>query len=488
MVAAAAGVAFGSRAVVKLLDAGFTAQLGRPFNPVVDSGSFGPAIGVLRDSIGATSAGVAVVLAGLALTLFVAVVVWSTMRVSTGTARHRGRSARGVAVLGVVWLVSAALSLQLAPAGPVASASTAGLAVGHGRDVRAALHEQELFEAATRAADSAAGVSTSSLLNALRGKDVIIAFVESYGQVAVQDPAIAPGVAAVLRSGTTRLARAGWEARSAFLDSPIVGGYSWLAHATLQSGLWIDSQPRYDQLLASDRLTLSSAFGGAGWRTVGVNPANNRPWPEGKAFYRYDQVYGRFDLGYQGPKFSWAAMPDQYTLAAFQRLELAPGHRPVMAEIDLVSSHQPWTPLPTMVPSDQLGDGSVFDRMPAQSLSPEEAWRDPETVRRLYGESIEYSLQALISWVVDLHDDLVLVLLGDHQPLALVTGPDAGHQVPISLVASDPTVLAGTAGWDWQEGLLPGPTAPVWPMDAFRDRFLAAFTTTSGAQAIRPTG
>ena len=121
---------------------------------------------------------------------------------------------------------------------------------------------------------------------ALRGKDVLVVFVESYGQVAVEDPDIAPGVTAVLRSGTTRLARAGLEARSAFLDSPIFGGGSWLAHATLQSGLWIDSQPRYDQLLASDRLTLSGAFGQAGWRTVGVNPANDATVAGGRVLLR----------------------------------------------------------------------------------------------------------------------------------------------------------------------------------------------------------
>jgi hypothetical protein len=55
-------------------------------------------------------------------------------------------------------------------------------------------------------------------------------------------------------------------------------------------------------------------------------------------------------------------------------------------------------------------------------------------------------------------------------------------------VAADPTVLARIADWDWQDGLLPNLTAPVWPMDAFQDRFLDAFTTTSGAQALRPTG
>src|SRR3712207_7434399 len=58
---------------------------------------------------------------------------------------------------------------------------------------------------------------------------------------------------------------------------------SWLAHSTFQSGLWIDSQRRYDVLMRSDRLTLSQFFGKAGWRSVGVIPANNRDWPDRKS-------------------------------------------------------------------------------------------------------------------------------------------------------------------------------------------------------------
>ena len=75
-------------------------------------------------------------------------------------------------------------------------------------------------------------------------------------------------------------------------------------------------------------------------------------------------------------------MPDQYTLAAFQRHELTPGHKPVMAEIDLVSSHTPWAPLPTMVPWNKVGNGSIFDSMPAQSESPITVWRNASTVRQ----------------------------------------------------------------------------------------------------------
>jgi phosphatidylglycerophosphate synthase len=478
VVAVVAGVALSLLAVVKILDLAFGEQLGRPFNAVLDWGSFGPAIGVVRDSLGGAATNVVLVLAGLALALLVALVTASTVRVSSATVRHRRGSARGAAVLGVVWAMCAVLSLQLVPGTPIASTSTADLAVAHGRAVEATLRDQQRFAAVSHATDPYADIPPTDLLTGLRGKDVVVVFVESYGRTAVDDDAHSRGVTAVLRGGTTRLAQAGYAARSAFLDSPTFGGYSWLAHATLQSGLWISDQQRYDQVMDSDRFALSVAFGKAGWRTVGFNPANKPPWPHGTTFYHFDQLYHRHNVGYQGPRFSWAAMPDQYALAAFQRLELAPGHPPVMAEIDLVSSHQPWTPLPTLVPWDQIGDGTIFDPMPAQGMSPDEAWRDTDTVRRLYAQSIEYSLEALISWVVNLQDDdLVLVLLGDHQPVAAVSGPDADHHVPVSLVAHDPAVLDRIDSWRWQEGLLPSPTAPVWRMDAFRDRFLDAFST-----------
>ena len=146
----------------------------------------------------------------------------------------------------------------------------------------------------------------------------------------------------MLDAGTDRLRAAGFSARSAFLTSPTFGAGSWLAHASLQSGLWVDDELRYADLLASERLTLSDAFNRAGWRTVGTVPANDRDWPEGEAFYDFDAFYDSRNVGYAGPEFSYASMPDQYTLSAFHRLELAERDRaPVMAEIDLVSSHTP---------------------------------------------------------------------------------------------------------------------------------------------------
>ena len=171
----------------------------------------------------------------------------------------------------------------------------------------------------------------------------------------------------MLDQGTAQLRAAGFSSRSAFLTSPTFGGLSWLAHSTLQSGVTVDGQRRYDQLVKSNRLTLTRAFKRAGWRAVGAMPANHRAWPEGSTFYHYDQVYDRRNLGYRGPDFGLPPMPDQYTLLALQRRELAKRHRPpLFAEVDLISSHAPWTRIPRLIPWDDVGDGSIFDRIPAE--------------------------------------------------------------------------------------------------------------------------
>ncbi|MDM4777810.1 hypothetical protein [Micromonospora sp. b486] len=60
---------------------------------------------------------------------------------------------------------------------------------------------------------------------------------ESYGRVALEDPDLAPEVDAVLDEGTRQLRAAGYGSRSAFLTSSTTGGGSWLAHATLMSGI-----------------------------------------------------------------------------------------------------------------------------------------------------------------------------------------------------------------------------------------------------------
>jgi hypothetical protein len=107
---------------------------------------------------------------------------------------------------------------------------------------------------------------------------------------------------------------------------------------------------------------------------------------------------------------------------------------------------------------------------------PDSFWWHRNQVKAAYARSLEYSLNTLISYVRHYGNrKLVLVVVGDEQPLAVVSGQSASHNVPISIIARDPSVLKRIGGWGWQSGLLPSPHAPVWRMSAFRDRFLTAY-------------
>ena len=287
---------------------------------------------------------------------------FSVRRVTRIAVEHRAWTIRAAGGLCGAWILCLAFGAQFVPATPIASAGAASLLVSQVNAVQGDIEDHAIFAREIKH-DPLAATPGNQLLNGLRGKDVLLLFVESYGKVAVQGTSIAPGVDSVLASGDKRLAAAGFSARSAWMTSPTFGGISWLAHSTFQTGLWVDTPQRYEELLEHQRFTLTEAFERGGWRTVDDVPSDDRPWAPGKTFYHFDKLYNRRNVGYHGPKFAFAAMPDQYVMSALQRLELAKRHRrPVFAEVDLVSSHEPWTRIPRMVPWDQLGNGSIFAR------------------------------------------------------------------------------------------------------------------------------
>ena len=473
------GVPLGLLAVFKVLCLASFAVLDRKFNPVSDVAQLGPAVDFVRTSFGSVAvagASVAVVLGTATLLLGPPLLV---ARVTRLVQRRPRRAGVAVLALTTVWVALALAGLRVAPQQPVAAVDASRLVLREAGDISSALAARRAFDAALRV-DAYREPRTGDL-SGLAGKDVLVVFVESYGRVAVEGAA-AGGVRALLDADSRQLKAAGYGARSAFLTSPTFGGVSWLAHSTLQSGVWVDSQSSYERLLSGDRNSLTSVFRRAGWRTVALLPANRGAWPEGRAYYGFDTIYDSSSLGYAGPPFGFSMMPDQFALRAFQRLELGPGRRqPVMAEIDLASSHGPWAPVPTMLGWDGLGDGSVFDQMHQGAETYAELWQHLDRVPAAYMASIEYSLTALVSFVERYGgDNLVLVVVGDHQPATIVSGSAANRDVPVSVLAHDPRVLAQVAGWGWQDGLRPSPQAPVWRMDAFRDRFLGAFSSRSG--------
>ncbi|WP_374200209.1 CDP-alcohol phosphatidyltransferase [Streptomyces sp. AC555_RSS877] len=478
IVAALCGVLLGALTVLNLLDMGFIEYLGRGFNLILDWGLLDDALAYVEDSMGKATAVGATVGAALLVVLLLAVTALATIRLSNLLARDRQTGTRATLIAGTVWITCSALGLQI-DGMPIASDRAGGALKIQARRVQDTLRDEAAFAKEAKA-DTFGGTPGSQLLPDLRGKDVIFTFIESYGRSAIEDPRIAPGVDRTLDASTEALAKAGFHAKSGWMTSATYGGSSWLGHSTTMSGLWIDNQQRYRTVMSGDHLSLTKAFQKTGhWDTVGIMPGVQKAWPEG-SFYGLDKIYDAFQLGYKGPKFSWSTMPDQYALEAFQRLVHGKKRdKPLMSEIILTSSHQPWAPIPKLVDWDELGDGSVFGPIQKAGLDPSDVLTDSARSQQEYGKSVQYSVTSLTQWLERYGtDDTVLVFLGDHQPIARVSGAGASRDVPVSIVAKDPKVLDKIAAWRWTDGLKPAKDAPVWKMSAFRDRFLTAYGST----------
>ncbi|MBB3950030.1 hypothetical protein [Aureimonas jatrophae] len=459
-------------AVLKLADWGTLLAFSRPFDPVTDGLIVAAGWQLLSGTLGPTAAALAVGGALLAFLLALAFAAWGL----TGL-RRLGRRTRASLGFGGIGLGVAASALLLAaPAGATRwpfSAALEPYLAAKTSDVRRSLAAQAAF-ADELGDDPLQDRPPAGLLSALSGHDVLVLFVESYGRSVVEAPDYAGPTLRRLQTVEAELTEAGIGARSGWMSSPVSGGQSWLAHGTLLSGLWVDNQARYAGLIGSRRDSLNQLFRSAGWRTVAAMPAITMPWPEAR-WFGYDEVLAARELDYRGPPFNWVTMPDQFTLRRIGDV-MAASREPVMIEAALISSHAPWTPVPRMVPWEAVGDGRIFDAQARSGETPDVLWRDPAKVRRNYALTIDYALEAVGSFMARFGRGAVAVVLGDHQPAEIVTGPGASRDVPFHILSADPAVLRRVDGWGLSAGMVPEAGGPSFPMSEFRERFVRAMS------------
>ncbi|MBT2785336.1 MULTISPECIES: hypothetical protein [unclassified Halomonas] len=291
-------------------------------------------------------------------------------------------------------------------------------------------------------------------LPGLKDRNVLLTFIESYGISALDNPRYSDVLLPTLAEIQQRLDERDLHVVSGMLAAPIRGGQSWLAHATALSGRWIDNQLWYRLMLDSGHSTLIDDFRATGQRTLSVMPAITLAWPEGEA-YGFDDIAAAKDIDYAGPALNWVTMPDQFTLDYTQRYLL--GETPVFAQLALISSHAPWTPiLPVLDDWSSIGDGRIFAPWEDAGDPPEVLWQDIERIRDHYAWSVDYAVKVTGRWaerVVD--DNTLLIVLGDHQAAPLITGDDASAAVPVHIISGDPALLAPFIKRGFVAGTLP---------------------------------
>jgi hypothetical protein len=457
--------------IFRLADMAAHMIFARAFNPVLDAYLLSDGFHLLGSSIGYPATVMVSILMLLTVGLVIAACWLSLMRIRSLLWRFPTR-----------WTGGALLTALLIWSAMAASGSTLtsryfhDQLVSHTFNAVNSLVELRAFREIVNE-DVYTHVPGEQLFGALQGKDVLVVFLESYGRVLLDSSRYADAIRPALERAGSTLSAQGYASSSAFLASSTIGGLSWLAHGTAMSGLWIDSQLRYDALMMSQRPTLIRLFQRAGWRTVGVMPAITLAWPEGQ-YFGYDQIYDAAALEYQGLPFNYVTMPDQFTLARFQQRERDPeARRPVMAEVALISSHAPWTPIPEVIDWDSILDGTEFNEQAQRGPRTDQVWQDIDLLKSQYRDSVVYVLDTLVSYFEKFGDsNLVVLVMGDHQPMPLIAEGASAPDVMVHIISADPAVMEATADWQWTPGMLPAQDAPVWRMDTVRDRFIETFS------------
>jgi hypothetical protein len=311
-------------------------------------------------------------------------------------------------------------------------------------------------------------------LAALRGVDVKLIFLESYGATLFDDPGSLDQLDASRMALADAIRGTGRQVVSAFVRSPTFGGASDMAHLGLLSGIDLSDPLRHDLLLTTQRPTLIDLFRAKGYETFGFYPALSWDWPEG-AFYRFDRLVDGPDLGYRGPHIGPWWIPDQYAAARFDEIHPIGVHTPPrFLFFATINSHFPFTPVPPYQPdwSRLLSPHPFDDTDVARAMAEQTDWTN---LRPAYLRSIEYTYAWLAGYLRRPGPrDYLLILIGDHQPVGSVTGPAAPWDVPVHIVTSDENLLRRFEALGFRRGLEP-PRPIIGAMHDLTRMLLEAF-------------
>jgi hypothetical protein len=359
---------------------------------------------------------------------------------------RRERRAMAFAALLAVALFSAE---QLVPAFASESRFATPVARTYARQV------QLIRAGLTGATSLPPGPVLQSDLSLAKDADVFLIFVESYGAISWQRPELVNQLRESRQRFEAAVRETGRDIVSAYVTSPTFGGASWLAHVSLMSGIEVRDPDTNALLMTQKRDTVVTTFARGGYRVVALMPGLWYPWPEG-AFYGFDEIYRADRLDYRGPPFGWWTLPDQFSLARLDALEVSRASRqPLFVFFPTVNTHTPFSPTPPYQPDW----ARVLTDQPFEAVSVDRAyeqWADWTDLGPGYARALDYTYQYLAGYLrLRAERDLILVVIGDHQPPAAVSGEGAVWSVPVHVIGSRTAVSERLLAHGFRRGLTP---------------------------------
>jgi hypothetical protein len=343
-------------------------------------------------------------------------------------------------------------------------------------EARTVVHASGAYERERHAIQAARATFARMPNNLVRldGNDVLLFIIESYGETVLEDSAYVSKIRRQYEAFDRELGERGYAIASTVLDSPTFGGRSWFAHAALDTGLRVEDQHSFEALSAQNPLTIADLFRAAGYRTILAQPATERRAT--REYLRFDRAYYADGFDYRGPELGWGKLPDQFVIDAVQRRELSDRTVSHFVEYALTTSHVPWLAEASVLDDwSRIGDGSVFATLPITRHATK--WTNVDQASDAYLDAIVYDLEVLRRYLAsELHNDTLVIIVGDHQPPGGVTRSSSGYGVPVHVLSRKEALVAPFRARGYASGMRPASNPGRLGMESFLFGFVRDFS------------
>lgn len=313
----------------------------------------------------------------------------------------------------------------------------------------------------------------------LDGANIYVLILESYGrQVSTRD-GLRPRYIELMKSIDGQLASRAWSARSCWIRPSVSGGGSALAHLELVTGISVENRRIFNEVLSREIPALPALLRDAGYHTVNIEPAMPLDeWPEA-AVLGFERDLFRSFFPYDGHRYHWGDMPDQYALAYAHERVLRTSDKPLFVQFVSVTGHAPFSQIPPYLEDwKAASQASSFGAEPAQrfAMSFGDYTSHPD-LADAYFASVRYGLRVATGFASLQKKPCLVFILGDHQPPLRHQSEDASlyFDVPLHVLSNEPGLLDALGDARYTRSMLPDLKSSSWSATEFLGDFLRAY-------------